>query len=257
MQPITLTRVCESTEVCPQSVTRDARTRRAILACVVPAMCIPFLASCVYFWWMGAHPAARAAYGLTKVFTVVWPFVAVLAIERRPDALKPDRRTWLRSIPLGLLTGAVIGGAILAAYRLPALNDYASGFAEDIRSKLADLGVVSRWHYVAFCAFLAIAHSLIEEFYWRWYVFGSLARVWPVGLSVFLASLAFAGHHYVVLGCYFSATGSFAFGTAVGIGGAIWCWMYRRQRTIVGTWVSHAMVDAAIFIVGYDILFGG
>ena len=49
--------------------------------------------------------------------------------------------------------------------------------------------------------------------------------------------------------------GAFVFGTGVGIGGALWCWLYRRQRTLAGAWVSHAIVDVAIFCVGYSLVF--
>ncbi len=233
-----------------------SRERRRVLACVLPAMVIPLIGSLVYFVWLGDHPAARVLYAITKAFTVVWPVVAVLAIERRPWSRGPiDWGRHLRALPLGLLTGLLIGGAILAAYRVPTLHAYAAGFADDIRTQLADLGVEGRAGYVAFCVFLAGLHSLIEEFYWRWYVFSSLARLWPIWIAYLLGSLAFAAHHYVVLSTYFSIVGTIAFGTAVGVGGAVWCWQLRRQRTLTGAWLSHALVDAAIFMVGYDILY--
>jgi len=232
--------------------------RRRLLACVLPALVIPFAASLLYFVVMGDSPLARYAYAGAKAFTIAWPVIAVFLIERRPRSADhlPSSRHW-RALPLGLVTGLAIGGIILIAYRVPALRTYADGFADDIRGKLADLGVRTRAGYVAFCLFLAIAHSLIEEYYWRWYAFGSLARVWPVGVSIAVASFAFAGHHYVVLGCYFSLAGALIFGTMVGVGGALWCWMLHRQRALAGAWLSHALVDAAIFIVGYEILFRG
>ena len=232
-----------------------ARARRRLLACVLPALVLPFAASLLYFVVLGESPLARAAYGATKVFTIVWPLVAVYLIEKRPRATSRPKRSAWSALPLGLLTGLAIGGVIVLAYRVPALNAYARGFAGDIRGKLSDLGVHTRSGYLAFCAFLAIAHSLIEEYYWRWYAFGSLARVWPLGVSIAVASLAFAGHHYVVLGCYFNLVGALVFGTFVGVGGALWCWMFHRQGTLAGAWLSHALVDAAIFVVGYDILF--
>lgn len=241
----------------PDPSALTATQRRRLLACALPALVLPFAASLLYFVVLGDSPLARAAYAGTKVFTIVWPVVAVYLIERRRRPASAERltRRWRRALPLGLVTGLVIGGAIVAAYAIPALGDYARGFADDIGTKLADLGVHTRGEYLAFCAFLAIAHSLIEEYYWRWYAFGALARVWPFGVSAAVASLAFAGHHYVVLGCYFNWVGAFVFGSFVGVGGALWCWMYRRQGTLAGAWLSHALVDAAIFTVGYRILF--
>jgi len=231
--------------------------RRTLLACVLPALVIPFAASVLYFVVLGDSPVARLAYAAAKVFTIAWPLIAVYLVERRPrPAPALDRGRHVRALPLGLLTGAIIGGAILLAYRVPSLHAYAVGFAPEIRAKLSDLGIETRAAYLAFCAFLALAHSLIEEFYWRWYAFGSLVRVWPFGISLAIASLAFAGHHYVVLGCYFNFVGALIFGTCVGVGGALWSAMFHRERTLAGVWLSHALVDAAIFTVGYDIVYG-
>ena len=40
------------------------------------------------------------------------------------------------------------------------------------------------------------------------------------------------------------------------IGGVTWSWMYRKYRSVWVPYVSHAMVDIAIFAVGADVLFG-
>ena len=69
------------------------------------------------------------------------------------------------------------------------------------------------------------------------------------------AGLSFAGHHYVILWAYFPGAIAIVFGTAVGIGGAFWCWLYRRQGNLIGCWVSHVLADAAIFTIGYQLIF--
>jgi membrane protease YdiL (CAAX protease family) len=211
----------------------------------------------IYFVWVRESSFAQLSYGVTKLFTIVWPPVAVLLIERRRVTVRPIEwgRHW-RALPLGFLSGLIMGGSILGGYIFTPLRDYAINFGDDIRQKLADLEIVGPRAYIAVCVFLVFLHSLIEEFYWRWYAFGSLTRVWPLGVSYVLASLGFAAHHYVILGGYFSWPGALGFGTGVGVGGAVWCWLYRRQGTIAGAWLSHALVDAAIFIVGYDLIFG-
>ncbi len=238
-------------EACRAAV---AAERLRLLLCVVPAMVVPLLGSLVYFVWLAGNDAAPVIYGATKLFTLVWPLIAVLLVEREHVRLRGiDWRKHFRAIPLGVVSGLLISALILGAYLLTPLGDYVRGFADAIRAKVVDLHVLD--HYVAFAIFLAGAHSLIEEYYWRWYVFGRLARVIPLGWAGALASLAFAAHHYVLLGCYFSPLGMVLFGTGVGIGGALWCWLYRRQTTLVGAWVSHALVDAAILCIGYQLVF--
>ena len=45
-----------------------------------------------------------------------------------------------------------------------------------------------------------------------------------------------------------------AFAAVVGIGGAGHRrWIYARSDSLYGPWISHCFVDAAIFVVGYDL----
>ena len=48
---------------------------------------------------------------------------------------------------------------------------------------------------------------------------------------------------------------TYVFSIGVAIGGAAWAWLYSRSGNLYSAWISHAFVDAAIFWVGYDILF--
>jgi len=43
---------------------------------------------------------------------------------------------------------------------------------------------------------------------------------------------------------------------AVLAGGVVWCLMFRAQRSLVGPWVSHMLVDLAVMALGYKLLFG-
>lgn len=223
-----------------------------ILACVLPAMVLPLFASLLYYVFWAGSTVAIVTYGATKVFTVVWPIVAVFVIERAGFPRGPlDRRRHLAGLPLGVLTGLAIGGVIVGAYFLSPLGDYVQGFAGKVIAKVAEMHIAEPVRYIGFCIFLAGLHSLIEEFFWRWYVFGRLSKVIPAGPAYLLASLAFAAHHYVVLGCYFSFMGAFFFGTCVGRGAN---WMerdagYQRDVAVLKTIRTHAGSDV---IIGVD-----
>jgi membrane protease YdiL (CAAX protease family) len=62
-------------------------------------------------------------------------------------------------------------------------------------------------------------------------------------------------HHVILLATYFgwSSPWTYAFSLAVAVGGAVWAWLYERSGSLVGPWLSHLVVDAAIFLVGYDL----
>ena len=78
-------------------------------------------------------------------------------------------------------------------------------------------------------------------------------RLWP---AILLSSVAFVGHHIIILAAYFGWTSpaTVLFSACVGVGGAAWAWLYSRSGSLLGPWLSHLLVDAAIFIIGYDLV---
>jgi len=208
-----------------------------------------------YFVILPGSTLSVVVYFLTKLFTLTWPLAIFLMVEKRKIArLFKNPADHIKSIPLGFLIGAAIVLLIWNLYTFTWMGDYVQRYASIVQQKANDMQIYN--HYVAFAIFLSLGHSLLEEYYWRWFVFGRLRQlINPVSAGL-LASLAFATHHFVILGCFFSAVGAIIFGAAVGLGGALWCWMYHRQKTIIGCWVCHALVDAVILYIGYKLIFG-
>jgi membrane protease YdiL (CAAX protease family) len=99
----------------------------------------------------------------------------------------------------------------------------------------------------------------LEEYYWRWYVYGELRRGVPPGIALVVSGLAFSSHHVIILAVYLPGeyfwTLTMGLSSAVAFGGIFWAWLYQRTRTLLGPWLSHALVDAGLMCVGYDLLF--
>jgi len=221
---------------------------------LLPAMTLPLAASICYFVLFSEHVFARVIYAGTKLFTVVWPLFAVLFVLKtglpRPE-LRDARH--LKALPLGLLTGAVVVGAIFAAMASP-LGEVAAAGAGDIRRKAAELGILD--HYWPFAIFLSVLHSLIEEYYWRWFVFGRLRQVTRAWAAHLLAAAAFAAHHVVIATQFFPPGWGFLFGALVGVGGLVWSLLLARQKTLTGIWLSHMLADLGIMVAGHKLIFG-
>jgi membrane protease YdiL (CAAX protease family) len=45
------------------------------------------------------------------------------------------------------------------------------------------------------------------------------------------------------------------FSLSVAGGGVVWAWLYERTGSIYPAWVSHLLVDAGLFVIGYDLVF--
>src|SRR5439155_785789 len=84
----------------------------------------------------------------------------------------------------------------------------------------------------------------------------------PLGAAAALSALAFTAHHVVVLAVYFPGPTEFLtvvlpFALCVGVGGAVWAWLYDRAQSLYAPWLSHLIIDAAILVVGYDLVAPG
>ena len=131
-----------------------------------------------------------------------------------------------------------------------------AGAAALIATKATALGMGNPWRFVAGAVLLSSLHALLEEYYWRWFLFGGLRRFMPLPVAVAVSSLAFTAHHVILLASFFGGLTlpTVLFSLCVAVGGAAWAWIYHRSGSLLGPWLSHALIDAGIFVVGFDIL---
>lgn len=227
------------------------------------AMVLPTAAAVLYFVVLTSDADApranhlmQAAYFGSKVVTFALPLAWVAVVE--PSALRPKRLS-LRGVPTGLAFGVAVAAVVFGLYY--GLLAESSSFASlpgRVRRIVSQFGVSSPSSYIALAGGIAVIHSLFEEYYWRWFVYGRLRRHIPVAAAMVVAGLAFMGHHVVVLAVYFPERIwpiVLPFSLAVAAGGVAWAWLYERTGSLLGPWLSHVIVDVALMAVGYDLAF--
>jgi len=233
-----------------------AASRRADMAALVFAITFPTLVTWVYFVLLAETvPAVQhSAYSVGKVIQFAFPVVWVMAVHRQRLQLKTPQAA---GVGEGLGIGLLILIAMLVLYH--GLLKPAGHFAvadEPIRQKVAGFGLDRLWKYAGLAAFYALVHSFLEEYYWRWFVFGQLRRLMPLWVAVLVSSLGFMAHHVILLSVYFGwfTFAMLFFSASVAVGGVIWAWLYHHTHSLYGPWASHLLVDAGIFIIGYDVV---
>jgi uncharacterized protein len=237
------------------SPTRSVR-RWSDWAAVLFALVFPSLLTWVYFVALRQSAAGlqQTAYGIGKTIQFLLPVFWVLAVQRR-------RPTLSRAGTAGLAEGFLFGLAVFAlaiglyhAWLKPAGLFQATG--ERIRDKIVNFGIHGLTGYVILAAFYCSVHSFLEEYYWRWFVFGQLRSLIPWPSAVGVSSVGFMAHHVILLATYFgwSSPLAYLFSLGVAVGGAYWAWLYQRSGSLYGPWLSHLLIDAVIFAIGYDLV---
>jgi CAAX protease family protein len=238
----------------------NSRIRTADILVLVIAMVLPSIMSWVEFIILpGAgrekNLALQLTFGLGKVVQFSLPILYVWFWHRQELLLS---RPSLRGLELGAAFGLLVGAGALALYFLwlkhaPALADTPAR----IHRWLTEFNLASPAGYIAMALFIAVLHSFLEEYYWRWFVFGWLRRYMPLVPALLLSSCAFMAHHVIVLSVYLEGyfwTAAVPFSLCVAGGGLVWAWLYHRCGSIYAPWISHLLVDLGLMGLGYDML---
>lgn len=225
---------------------------------------LPTAITWVYFDLLSTAAASlqQTAYGIGKTVQFALPGWGWRVRQSNLKTLAPGggitdwpQPDYKRSLVWGLVTGLTISVAALALYHwVLEPSGMMVGPTEQARAKLKETGLNSLPVFVAVALFYSLCHSGLEEYYWRWFMFRHLTLRWNLTIATVVSSLGFMAHHVLVLARYFGWASPMTYGLAlsVAVGGVIWAVLYRRFGTLVGPWLSHAFVDAAIFAIAYQ-----
>lgn len=228
----------------------------ADVAAITVAFVLPSIITWLYFFQAAgaAKGVQLAVFSVVKTVQFALPIVWVALVQKGRIRLRPPGG---QGVLFGLVFGAIVAGAMAALY-FGVLKDSSllAGAMPEIRVKITGFGIDSAWKYAALGVFYSLVHSFMEEYYWRWFVFGQLRKWMPISAAAVISGLGFMAHHVLVLGKYFGFDNpaTYLLSACIAVGGAVWAWLYHRTGSLVGPWVSHLLVDAAIFAIGYDLV---
>jgi membrane protease YdiL (CAAX protease family) len=202
-----------------------------------------------------ANPWQQATYVGGKIIQFPFPFLFVWLVTRKWPQVGPWHRKGL--VP-AVAFGILVLATILGFYHLVLRDGWLlEPLARAVQVKLAEFNVNDPFRFAILAAFIVFFHSLLEEYYWRWFVFGWLRKLIPLWPAIVVSSLGFMAHHVVVLNAYFpdrflAAVVPYSLGVAAG--GGVWAWLYQRYDSLLGPWMSHLIVDAALMAIGWELL---
>jgi membrane protease YdiL (CAAX protease family) len=236
------------------------RTKLLTALALFFAMLFPTLAAWSYFLGLagdGQHVnrAQQLAYGAGKIVQFSFPLVFLFLVERRwPNLTWPRFSDLIPGLTFGLLVAAVMLGTYFGLLRGSSML---AKTPERLLHKLQEVDMATPARFAILAFFVVAIHSLLEEYYWRWFVFDRLRHLMSLTPAMILSGLSFAAHHVVVLYVYLPGkflTAVVPFSLGIAVGGAIWAYLYERSGSLWSTWLSHFLVDAAIFVIGGDLL---
>ncbi|MFP6671926.1 MAG: CPBP family intramembrane glutamic endopeptidase [Pirellulaceae bacterium] len=230
--------------------------REASIVALTFAWVFPTLVTFAYFVWMHDWPAKfqLSTYSVGKTLQFVFPVFYVLLILQQRITLS---RSTANGIWLGLGFGILVLLLMLALfYWWLKPQGFLEQPTEKIYDKVAGWGFTAAWQFLLLGLFYSLAHSFLEEYYWRWFVFDHLTRKVSLTNAVVISSIGFMAHHVILLATFFGWTSpmTYLFSIGIAMGGVVWALIYQLSGSLLGPWLSHLLVDAAIFLIGFDLI---
>ena len=230
----------------------DHRPHHAALLQLAIVIVAPSLGALSALWiWPG--PVGGALYALCKLVLygvplwILWRQLGVFRLLAWP--FSQARSSVLLA---GLISGGVIGAGIWLLWKF-----VLAGRADvtPLIDVMIQNGMDNPLKFWVFAAWLCLVNSLLEEIVFRWYVD---TRLESIGFSIVLvlpvSAFIFTAHHIIVLSAYFSWPLVVLGSAGVFCGGVIWSVLRMRYATLLPGWISHALVDVSVVVIGWSIL---
>jgi membrane protease YdiL (CAAX protease family) len=212
---------------------------------------LPFWGNLYSFLPQKPLPFFESILIFTKSFTLLAPFFFWSKLEL-PSSWKyfakhlDLQNNKARKFVMGGLVGILMGAGIIGSFEfLP--QDLQKETLSRIALKTETLHI--KQHFWIYAVLLSFAHSLLEEFYWRFFLFTAFKKHLP-RFRHSLVALAFSLHHFVVTIFYFDFKLGFLLGWGVFIAGYIWSKLYEKENSLGAVWISHIIADIALMSFG-------
>ena len=238
----------------PATPTSDFR-----LGLLIVCMLFPAGMMAVVFHAAPGSILANVIYSTGKGILLLIPLWWIWKLDRQPIRIPRPNRC---AVIDGLISGSAMSFVILVAYfGFLRSTDMLAAMPDLIHLKLQDFHLDSPIRFLGFAVFVMIANASLEEYYWRGFIFKRLQCWISCKTAALLSGAVFSLHHIVILNAYIPSQyfwqGTLLFSAGVAVGGIVWAWRYHRTGSVYAAWFSHAVVDAAIYIIGYDMLWTG
>ena len=192
----------------------------------------------------------QICYFAAKVWLVVFPAIWLTFVLKQRWSWSPPRHG---GFGVAALLGAAISVFIVSAFFL--IGEHIVD-AQMIRDEAAANNIDAPVNFIVFGIAIFLFNSLMEEYVWRWFVFRQCETLVGGKAGVLLSALFFTLHHIIAIRAQFEWTATILASIGVFVGGAAWSWCYLRFRSIWPGYVSHLIVDVAIYLIGAWIIFG-
>lgn len=195
-------------------------------------------------------PIGKGVFFLSKIWILLLPALWFRFIE---GGRFPRGKTEAGGFRMGLFTGLAICAFVVSMYLLLGRRLIDPAVMHDMA---AGIGLGRKSDYIGAAFFWICVNSFLEEYVWRWFMARQFAKAMKLSAAVLASAMGFTLHHVLAMQVFFSWVLTLSCALCIFFAGSLWSWMFLHYKTIWPGWLSHALVDVAVFGIGYVLIFG-
>lgn len=224
-------------------------TQRSAILAILLLVPVPSIGVCAAIVLFPDEPVGQTVFLLAKVWLLAFPAVWHKIVDRQKLSWSPPRKG---GFGFGVVSGVLISLLIAGAYIV--FGDHLID-RQVFQAKIEEIGLANPALYMGGAAYWILVNSVLEEYVWRWFVVKKCEALFPAKVAIGLSAMFFTLHHIIAMWGYMGAWMALLCAVGVFIGGVVWSYIYVRFRSIWPAYVSHAIVDLCIFLIGAEMLF--
>lgn len=155
-----------------------------------------------------------------------------------------------KGIPAALALGVFVYLVILGSYfAVKPYFDF-SGIAQNLTKKAG----VTADNFLPVSLYISFVNSLLEEFFFRGFVFTNLKHLCSRRFAYLFSSALFAAYHVAMMAGWFSPILFLLVMAGLTVGGMLFNYLNERMGTIYLSWLVHMFANFAINTIGFLLL---
>ncbi|SER28227.1 CPBP family intramembrane glutamic endopeptidase [Piscibacillus halophilus] len=173
-------------------------------------------------------------------------FIKIVLKEKLMESLRLNQID-VKGLQLGIELGILSMIVVITAYVL--LQNYidAEGIILDLQERLN----ITLETYVFVALYITFGNSLLEEFYFRGFIFLKFYQSGYHWLGYIFSSALFAVYHVAIFATWFSFEIMLLALAGLFIVGFIFCWLNTKSNNFLNSWILHICADIAVVSIGF------
>lgn len=123
-----------------------------------------------------------------------------------------------------------------------------------IAGKLTENAGVSADNFLFVALYISFVNSLLEEFFFRGFVFSNLKRLSSRSLAYWFSSVIFAVYHVAMMTDWFSPALFVLVMAGLTVGGLLFNYLNERLNCVYVSWLVHMFANFSINTIGFLLL---